>query len=71
MLVHHRYTPAEAGAALGLTTDEVNVRRETARHHHDISPTILALASCPIRAVATPASVSSTAPLVARLKMWA
>ena len=24
MLVHHRYTPAEAGAALGLTADEVN-----------------------------------------------
>ena len=23
MLVHHRYTPAEAGAALGLTADEV------------------------------------------------
>ena len=24
MLVHHRYTPAEAGAALGLTSNEVN-----------------------------------------------
>ena len=24
MLVHHRYTPTEAGAALGLTADEVN-----------------------------------------------
>ena len=24
MLIHHRYTPTEAGAALGLTADEVN-----------------------------------------------
>ena len=39
MLVHHRYTPAEAGAALGLTADEVERRREATRHQDRASRT--------------------------------
>ena len=36
MLVHHRYTPAEAGAALGLIADEVNAAAKRLRITSDM-----------------------------------
>ena len=36
--MHHRFTPAEAGAALGLTADEVDGRRQAARHRPSKRP---------------------------------
>jgi hypothetical protein len=45
MLVHHRYTPAEAGAALGLTANEVNAAAKrlgiTTNQPNDPCPSVL------------------------------
>src|SRR4051812_48414351 len=41
MLVHHRYTPTEAGAALGLTADEVNAAAKRLGLTTDPRPSVL------------------------------